>query len=1015
MKIKSRKISILSIVILLLISVLNSSLSFSKAATQTGISATIQLDEDNPIQYSAIIPSPNVYSTMAIDGKNQGKFALMNAMGGVESEINANISGQDISFMYPWVFDNFMIDSTTDNPYIDRMDVRWLNISAFDAENETLSPFNISTLWNYYSMSESSSLQIPLNASIPIQVDLSINSLGPKLLKLNWLTNNPLLPTINNPVAIVSPSGKLVNYNSFAPFHSSVTVVNKIFWCYEFVALEQGTYKFLLNASHTVSTYVALAFQDYEMTSVDADQMVYGGTGDETPNLDDMIKHTWTSQWFKFSAQKGEFLRINIGSIYSTLAPQINFWIPCETGYRKVTGVYGPNTIFVPIEGDVYLSFDDVSYYSLRRYSVLISRIPLFQWGINQPVASFSISKDEYKALNFSVPRDHFIRINSTSYRDGNSTFGDGSNRYNIYYVDSNKKGCYDILSPLKNKTVDGMDFYYYYLPAGNYRILIYNQDQSKDGVLQISSRYQYESYDYIPINYLTYENPYPTDTIMAEFLSDEYYETLKHGKWLNFNITDPGQYKLYLSLNAEDNIGSTRISPGYDPIYMYTYDISENSLDAYELNQRLFSTDDSNGDALYLASPCRFTGIDFKFLQNGAHGLVDLYIYNGSQWLNMIDIDYSNDLKQEGNITLNIQPYDPTFEDWKQATAEDLGLLNITDPKSYYWLRINCTQNYITNPRIESIKLINSVITGDFNIVLLKDSEYEYCDFYELPESVNNDLDLFDFRVGNGDIITTKGALSYYNASNIILNGTELNIAGIEPGNYKLLIIPDNWCHYGPVTVRLAVESYSHWNAHSWYNVTKNPFAYAYEIASGTPTENHKYTVAGYPKDHIVGFNSSLYKWDNNLSYYIMYCYGYVYNWTQLVVYKNGISNYSLYLLQDLPWIDNNGPNNEVMKLADNVSENGTVIEFGALDDFFGLIFQFNATEEMVSFELSVTQYQTPQIRAVSKTSTAAGSGITTQAQTDSNLIFMISIIAIIGIGAGIAIGGFLLWRRLR
>ncbi len=1013
MKIKSRKVSILSIVILLLISVLNSSFSFSKAATQTGISATIQLDEDNPIQYSTIIPSPNVYSTMAIDGKNQGNFSLMNAMGGVESEINANISGQDISFMYPWLFDDFMIDSTTNNGYIDRMDVRWLNISAFDAENETLSPFTISTLWNYYTMSESQSVQVPLNSSIPIQVDMLINNLAPKLLKLSWLTDSASNPTIHS-VAIVSPSGKLVNTNYNVPINPNVAP-DPIFRYFGFIPHEQGTYRFLINASHSVSTLLELEFIDYELTSLSQDQILYGGTGDENPSWEDRFNSEWNSHWYKFTAQKGEFLRISLGNIYNSGSYDVNIWIPCETGYRVIGAGFGPNLIFVPIDGDVYISIESTNYYGLLRYSVLVSKVQLYQWGINQPLVNFRLSADEYKALNFSVPRDHFVRINITSLRDGTPVYGDGSTDFTIFYVDSNKLGCYDVLSPLKNKTQDGMKFYYYYMPAGNYRILIYNTDQSKDGILQISSRYQYESYDYIPINYLTYENPYPTDTIMAEFLSDEYYETLKHGKWFNFNITDPGQYKLYLSLNAEDNIGSTRISPGYDPIYMYTYDISENSLDAYELNQRLFSTDDSNGDALYLASPCRFTGIDFKFLQNGAHGLVDLYIYNGSQWLNMIDIDYSNDLKQDGNITLNIQPYDSTFEDWKQATAEDLGLLNITDPKSYYWLRINCTQNYITNPRIESIKLINSVITGDFNIVLLKDSEYEYCDFYELPESVNNDLDLFDFRVGNGDIITTKGALSYYNASNIILNGTELNIAGIESGNYKLLIIPDNWCHYGPVTVRLAVESYSHWNAHSWYNVTKNPFAYAYEITSGTPTENHKYTVAGYPKDHIVGFNSSLYKWDNNLSYYIMYCYGYVYNWTQLVVYKNGISNYSLYLLQDLPWIDNNGPNNEVMKLADNVSENGTVIEFGALDDFFGLIFQFNATEEMVSFELSVTQYQTPQIRAVSKTSTAAGSGITTQAQTDSNLIFMISIIAIIGIGAGIAIGGFLLWRRLR
>jgi hypothetical protein len=598
-------------------------------------------------------------------------------------------------------------------------------------------------------------------------------------------------------------------------------------------------------------------------------------------------------------------------------------------------------------------------------------------------------SKDEYKLLNFSVAEDTFIRINTTAFRKGKPEFGDGVNPNRFYYVDSRKMTCYDLIDPILNKTVDNHTMYYYYLPEGEYRTLIYNTDQSQDGLLMISSQIIENAGTDIPVNSLSPSNSHSTHFTTVEFGWDDYFHSLKEAKWISVNIPDQGQFKLNTTVTAEDNLAG---------IYKRHPNLLYRNLTKFEYGEEMFINDPySQGDVFYIASHSRYTGLEFLIdsIWPITTGAISLSTYSGSNIWDVIPYnDHTENLKHDGVIEFDISH--PFFESWVKGC--DIDFPNITNENLFYWLRINCTSRFynLRIPRVNQIYLLNVTLSGDLNFALIKESPYENCDFWETYESVSGGLDINGLRFGRDEDPTTKGTLRSDSESRFILNDKKPYTIGFERGDHKLLVVPENWSHNGHVNIRFAVEDYWERNARSWYNVTNEPIAHGFKITKNPGDDPNLYGYIAIPFDHVVGFNSSLYNWTTS-NYYVMSCYGEKYKWTQLVVYKDWISKYNLYLMQDIPWINNDGPNNEVMKLADGVVANGSVFEFGVLNSFFALIFEFNSTEDMVRFRLAVSQYATPFIRA-SNPLPSVSSGLLISSNT---LVFSLSILALTGIGA--------------
>ena len=171
-------------------------ISSGVAISIQGDGATFNLDKADPVGYGVFIPAPNMYTTMSISGSNQGEFVMMDWLGAPSQTETVSYPGNDISYAYPWYFDT-PIDSTTDNDYINPWSVEWLNVSAYNAENDTLSPYTLNTVFNYYVMAEENELTVPLNNSMPMQIDLLLSS-GPKILKLDWLLNLPNTDPLDN-------------------------------------------------------------------------------------------------------------------------------------------------------------------------------------------------------------------------------------------------------------------------------------------------------------------------------------------------------------------------------------------------------------------------------------------------------------------------------------------------------------------------------------------------------------------------------------------------------------------------------------------------------------------------------------------------------------------------------------------------------------------------------------------------------------------------------------------------
>jgi hypothetical protein len=75
------------------------------------------------------------------------------------------------------------------------------------------------------------------------------------------------------------------------------------------------------------------------------------------------------------------------------------------------------------------------------------------------------------------------------------------------------------------------------------------------------------------------------------------------------------------------------------------------------------------------------------------------------------------------------------------------------------------------------------------------------------------------------------------------------------------------------------------------------------------------------------------------------------------LIIATQNVTNYNIYLAQDLPWISNTGPNNENITLIWKATDNATY-EFGVLNKNFYLIIDLLPDDDRVTLKVGITQY---------------------------------------------------------
>ena len=237
-------------------------------------------------------------------------------------------------------------------------------------------------------------------------------------------------------------------------------------------------------------------------------------------------------------------------------------------------------------------------------------------------------------------------------------------------------------------------------------------------------------------------------------------------------------------------------------------------------------------------------------------------------------------------------------------------------------------------------------------------------------PTGIDQPVQPVDWRVSRDEEFDGDGTLEYDSEEEFIIESTEPYTIGFEEGLYKLLIVPEKWDYSGSIKIRFAVENYWPYKAHATYNIsalTPYPNLHLFDI--------NNYTATGYGHDNDTLYNYGLIKTYNHTevasvissdqAYFLLEVYGKAYQWTQLVVAMQNVTDYDLYLLQDLPWISNNGPNSEVINPIsgdwDDVVANKTY-EFGVHVDHFFLLFKANDIfpNEIMTFRIALSQYNT-------------------------------------------------------
>ena len=956
-------------------------LIFNTVMIASGLARTIQeeavfnLDKEHdlgPEAYGVIIPSPNTLGAVTIDGSNQGKFTVTDWLGSTVAEQIVNFPGEDISLYYPTPLSNYWAGSMGNVGEIDPWNaVQWLNVSAYNAEAETVLPFTINTVLDYYAMEEGGSFSQPFNYEHPMQIDIIIKSTGPKVLKYDWLTDIPAAVTDWH--WLMAPSGKPVDYyEQQAIFMGATTIYNYLI----FTAHEVGTYRLVVGALYSQPASLHLEFLNLSVNSLPLNTVKFAGNFDDYGTLDVTSIANWQSNWFRFTGNKGDVFRLDLYQEFATGAtPTIDVWTPCANGYMLDSGIgMGPYDIYFPKTGAAYISFTDVVFEDWYRYSLLLTKAENEKFTLGD-LTSFSISMDNPKTIEFSVQEDSIVRFNYTSLP--NPTGAPAMNALGtpnaFIFRDSKEYECFDINTAILARTVDSTNLRWHYMPAGTYKAVIENTNPLANGIFQISSQVYECSEDYIPVNTLNYPQTFPTEFFTIEFQPDNNFSSLKNPIGIPIEIPDIGQFRLNTTMWATDNNGTAATS---NPSQLYTYN-STVTADYYSFGypQPAFSTDGDStvGDYLYIGAPTRWTGMDIEFAVAGVGGTIDPRVHDdvSNNFGFLGHTDGTLELTQDGIIEFLIT--DSDFINWGRGSPTGGSSFDIPgiDEDQYYWMRLECTGDYSvgTIPVIQQITLLNNTIRGDLQFILIGESGYEYSDYWAptgLPGDLDQPTDITNLEVSLDD--DDGGSYTIDSRVSSILESADPETIGLEGGIYKLLIIPEQWDYSSSVKIQFAVENF--WN----YRQQES-----YDIATLSPTPNlhaidiSNYTLSGYSNLTGPYYNYSLITQYNHTEALVGYtsgsflaieCTGDPYQWTQLVTVMQGATDYEVYLIQDLPWIDTSGPNREVRQISPTNVNYNTTYEFGVFSDHFTLLFEVNAPADAnISFYISLSQYETVTI----------------------------------------------------
>ncbi len=952
---KKKKIAIgCTLLIFLLFNVFAISNGFAVTAQQD---AVFNLDKEDPLgpeSYGAIIPSPNTLGAVYIDGRNQGKFTVTDWLGGGGpiAEKIVNNPGEDISLYYPTSLDLYWAGSMASTDDIDPWnEVHWLNVSAYNAEAETLSPFTVSTVFDYYAMEEGGVFAQSFNYEKPMQIDIIIKSTGPKVLKFDWLTINPGAVAYMH--FLIAPSGEHVDYyEDSAVFQGTDLLYNYLI----FTANEIGAYRLLVGASHTSPASLNLEFLDIDISSLPLNIVKFGGNFNDFTTLDVSKIAMWQSNWFRISGKRGEVFRVDIYEDLSTgFTPNIDIWTPSANGYFVQNVGTGNYEVYFAKSGYAYVSLTDVDFEDWYRYSFFLTKANNEKFTLGEKT-TFSISMDEIKTVEFSLQKDSIVRFNYTSLPNPlGAPAIDSLGNFNAFiFRDSKEFERYDINSALLVRTVDSTTFYWHYLPAGTYKAVIKNTNPLANGLFQISSKVFSWSEETIPVTSLTYPSINPTEFASIEFQSDSEFGSLKDPVGINIEIPDIGQFRLNTTIWLSNNTGANST---ITPTYIYAYNGTDSAYYSFGYPQPVFSLDgDSTAtDFFYIGAPTIWTGMTFDFSVLGGGGIMECEIYDGSWVVLSEDNDGTSELTADGTIEFDLTDVD--FSQWTRGTG-GFDIDPSIDENDYFWMRLDCTNDYVTIPVIQELTLLNATVMGDLQFFLIGESGYEYDDFWG-PSGITQPTDPSNLVVSLDDYYS-----EYDSRESSIIRGGDPMTIGFEGGTYKLLIIPEEWTYPGAINVDFAVENYWDYRHVETYDITTlspTPNLHAIDITNYTLSGYSNITGSIYNYGLITEYNhtETTLPFGGDESYFALECIGEPYQWTQLVLTFQGVADFEIYLLQDLPWDDTTGPNAENQLLASTVNTNRT-IEFGVFSETFTLLFEVADSAENISFYISLSQYDT-------------------------------------------------------
>jgi len=916
--------------------------NFVTADIVEGDDATFTVDGTNLIDFGVIVPDANQYGTLKIDGTSQASFNIADWDGGAplftESTEGAIPPFTDITEYYPLYFQtaHYLIDSRTNNPYIDpASDVQWFAASAFVSPRPT-DPFTVNAIFDAYSMTEGASIAIPVTDGIPVQVDISIASTGPKMFILSGIADDPTSPAFTPTLTLISPSGK------------TVTVVN-MGGLVHFVAAETGKYKLLLDETYTSEQgYITLEFTTAYQTKSTIPKntltMLGGDPMWDLVTFDQFTASMMETTWGMISGTKGDKLHVDIGYEYLMASePIICAWLPTSYGYFLVPNInnFDPMEfeLIFPETGTIYLSFTRTST-NLYRAGVMIKSIPITTYTIGTD-ATVAVSQSERKAIKFTVAQDSFVRFNYTSGGSGAPftpinyvPYIGGSATPGFFFEDSSKIDVNDyIVNWVDRKYDDDSNFYYYYyyLPAGDYEFIVKNSDINEEGFLKISSELLEQASSVIPVNTMSYPDIYPTQFATFTFDADEIEETLKKGQWTTITIPEAGQFMLNTTLLESDNTARCRAVATPSAVVLYNSSGTEYVNCTVEAavsgDGQVFNATTTSSDFLYIAYTEKWHGMNFDFVQGsaGTGELDDTIEVMDGDWVacDIPVVDGTANFTNDGSMYFSITDND--FDDWQKGVAGQFDLPGV-DEAEYYWLRIDNIDEFETVPYCDRIQITNFTIEGDLNLMLLKDSDYVYCDFWVPGDQPSSPNDLS---------CTYYPGSRYDTAESWFLETSTPYTIGLEAGEYKLLMIPEKWDTIGNVTLQIAALNYLNYTYQDTYTITSEPTFLAMNF-----TIPDNYTDYSYDVEDI--FDSVYYRNPETGQYYYMIdVTGTQYAWTQLVTYVENLNIDACYIIQDLPWLTNAGPNSAELTTLGSVGD-ASVYEFGALTDSFTLLYRY-------------------------------------------------------------------------